>query len=64
MPKKYTLRQGFGLLYNTAAAAYMAEFKDEESHEHIKYMNKEEAAEYIDLFVKDFNNWKSEHGFK
>lgn len=63
IPIKYTLLSGFNVLYNEAAIMYMAEFKDPESHEHIKHMSKEEAAEYKELYVSDFENWKKENGF-
>jgi hypothetical protein len=58
----HPIQQNFNILYNTAAGKYLEEIK--EDNEHIKYMHKDEAREYRQIYANRFYNWKSEHGYK
>jgi len=54
------LYERFIPLFESARKHYINEFKYR-GVGHIIAMSKEEIAEYCQLFVKDFDNWKFEH---
>jgi hypothetical protein len=49
-------------LLDAAQLRYYNEFKT--SNKHITNMSAAQNLEYCNLYAKDFNNWKSEHGYK
>jgi len=53
----------FSTLIRMAKAYYYNEFTKANS-KHIESMSYEEIKEYCQLYADDFNNWKSEHGYK
>lgn len=53
----------FQKLLNKARAAYSNEFGGDNSL-HIINMTDAEKIEYRQLYMNDFENWKSEHGYK
>jgi len=52
----------FDKLFYAAADAYRKEFPA--SHNHIITMDLSEMEQYTLLYAYDFDNWKSEHGYK
>jgi hypothetical protein len=51
------------LLYR-AMNKYLDEIPNYDDHKHIKEMTVEQQDEFAQLYVNDFENWKSEHGYK
>lgn len=49
-------------LYRAAKGAYIKEFGRSNSL-HIVRLTTGEVTEYCNLYVKEFNNWKQEHGY-
>ena len=47
-------------LFNEAKKSYMREFPAPEDHKHIWLMNAEQIREFCQLYVIDFDTWKSE----
>lgn len=59
------LYERFISLFNAACEAYNKEFKyDPDSCHAINLLDHSDCIEYCQLYVKDFENWKSEHGDK
>lgn len=58
------LYERFMPLLNEARKMYNVEFKhDPDSCQSINMMSYEEMAEYCQLYVNDFDNWKKENGY-
>lgn len=53
----------FEELQRTAIKAYIKE-RGAPNSEHIQYMGNKERREYRTLYANNFENWKSEHGYK
>lgn len=51
-------------LLNVAKSAYIQTFPDREDHAHIYGLTQKQAIEFCGLYANDFDNWKSEHGYK
>lgn len=59
------LYERFISLFNAACKAYNKEFKhDPISCQHINSLKNAGCIEYCQLYVNDFETWKSEHGYK
>lgn len=54
----------FKPLLTASIEQYIKEFPNNEDHAHIYGMTAREKLEYRQLYVTDFENWKSEHGYK
>lgn len=53
----------FNNLLEKSKIRYYSEFKRSDGCIHIVRMNSAENAEYCNLYVADFKNWKKEHGY-
>jgi hypothetical protein len=61
---KNTLASMFSSLLRMAKDYYIKEFPDSHSHiSDIKYWD-DHGREFCHLYADDFENWKSEHGYK
>lgn len=58
------LGRDFRKLFHLAQSQYMKEFPNSSDHKHIYGMGDPEINEYCKLYADDFDNWKSEHGYK
>lgn len=54
----------FLALIKAAKKAYLKTFPNKEDHAHIYWLSQSQIIEFCGLYVKDFENWKSEHGYK
>lgn len=63
--KKVNINQSFlKVLLPKSIKLYIQQFPHKENHIHISEMSEPQKTEYVNLYVKDFDNWKLEHGYK
>ena len=63
---EWTLIDQFGKLLYKAIQLYRTQFPNDSDHVVIyqSRLHFEKAKEYCTLYANDFDNWKSEHGYK